>query len=259
MEGQGGEAPCSAGTETAGGTGTGGGSQALRPGSGGINLLPCCENLNKMEKTGKRMKPAIIVSSILLLFTLFLCGCISDFTPVKTGEPSVSSTSTENESTSPPLMITIQLYNESTHTSSSYSVPVLLTDIDWEMARGCGFTEDNLQESASLFLDDCQIQQLLRDGWEIDGIGYDMNFIGSRCRISTHPDANSTCDWCLDAGPTLSLRYKGITTVYLADLKDKKVVHYITDSSGNTMVKSTKESDIIIVRNGTEQYTFRNC
>jgi hypothetical protein len=205
------------------------------------------------------MKLAIIVSCMVLCITLCLCGCISGFAPAKTSEPSAVPAVEANQSLPPPSEITVNVTNVSTNTSSSYSVPVLLTDIDWEIARECGWTAENLSESASLFLDDCQVRQLLRDGWEIEGVGFDMNFIGSRCRISTHPDANSSCDWCLDAGPTLSLRYKGITTVYLAHLNQKKVVHYILDSSGNTQVISTKDSEIVLIRNGTELYRFRNC
>lgn len=108
-------------------------------------------------------------------------------------------------------------------------------------------------------MDDCRIQQLLRDGWEIAGIGYDMYLIGSRCRGSTHQDANESCDLCLDAGPTLSLSFRGITTVYIANLNENKVIHYIADAQGSSFVYYKGVSEIIIVRNGTVLYTFRGC
>ena len=128
------------------------------------------------------------------------------------------------------------------------------------MAEGCGWTAENISESAALFKDTCQVRNLLNDGWEIVGIGYDMNFIGSRCRMSTHPYATSSCDWCLDAGPTLALRYKGLmTTEFLANIPAKTVTHFKTDMLEGTGSISRDDSDSIKFRNGTVLYTFRNC
>jgi sulfite reductase alpha subunit-like flavoprotein len=86
-----------------------------------------------------------------------------------------------------------------------------------------------------------------------------MNLIGSRCRRSTHENVNESCNWCLDAGPTFSLRYQGITTEYLANLQEKKVIHFIADAQGNTQVKYSDNSEIVMSRNGTVLYTFRSC
>lgn len=204
------------------------------------------------------MDRGIIFILILVFLTLCTSGCISDFPPSMNTSPQV----TPRRDIPVPQAIpsaTTQIIEVSGPGDSYYSIPVLLTDLDWELARGCGWTEENLSQSASLFIDDCRIQLLLRDGWEITGIGYDMNFIGSRCRRSTHPDVNESCDWCLDSGPTLSLSFKGITTVYLANLNEKKVIHYIVDSAGNSFVIYKGGSEIIIVRNDTVLYTFRGC
>jgi hypothetical protein len=78
--------------------------------------------------------------------------------------------------------------------------------------------------------------------------------------MSTHPDAAGSCDWCLDAGPTLTLGYKGImTTEFLANVKAKTVTLYQTDMPEGTGSVSRDGSDIIMYRNGTVTYTFRNC
>ncbi len=204
------------------------------------------------------MKGGIILIIISVVLTLCISGCISNFVPSKNFTPP-DAPPQGNFSSPPTTAITIENIDVPGPGSSNYSIPVLLTDIDWILAGDCGFTADNLSQSASLFLDDCRIQQLLRDGWEITGIGYDMNLIGSRCRRSTHPDANESCDWCQDAGPTLFLSYRGITTEYLANLSEKKVIHYIADTAGNSWVIYKGESDITIVRNGTVLYTFRDC
>jgi len=204
------------------------------------------------------MDRGIIFILILVFLTLCTSGCISDFPPSMNTSPQVTPegkipvsqaniTATANK---------IEIPGPGT---SNYTIPVLLTDLDWELARECGWTEENLSQSVALFLDDCRIQQLLLDGWEITGIGYDMNFVGSRCRRSTHPDANESCDWCQDTGPTLSLSFQGITTVYLANLNEKKVIHYIADRAGNSFVINKGGSEIIIVRNDTVLYTFRGC
>ena len=200
------------------------------------------------------MDRGIIFIFISIFLTLCISGCISDFPPSIQTSPQV--TPGGDIPVPPATDQTIEVPGPGT---SNYSIPVLLTDLDWELARGCGWTEENLTQSASLFLDDCRIQQLLQDGWEITGIGYDMYLIGSRCRRSTHPDANESCDWCQDAGPTLSLSFRGITTVYLANLNEKKVIHYIVDRAGNSFVRYKGGSEIIIVRNDTVLYTFRGC
>jgi hypothetical protein len=205
------------------------------------------------------MKLAILFVCIVLFLTLCMCGCISDFAPTKNHEPSLVPTPENHPPVATTTATIIHEINISGPGSSSYSIPVLLTDIDWQLAGECGMAADNLSQSASLFIDDCQIQQLLRDGWEIVGIGYDMNLIGSRCRQSTHEDVKESCDWCLDAGPTLSLRYRGITTEYLANMKEKKVIHFVIDIQGNTSVVDTGDSEIIMFRNGTDLYTFRSC
>ncbi len=200
------------------------------------------------------MDRGIIFIFISIFLTLCTSGCISDFPPLMNTSPQVTP---GGDIPVPP--VTLQKIEVPGPGTSIYTIPVLLTDLDWKLASGCGWTEDNLSQSALLFMDDCRIQQLLRDGWEITGIGYDMNFIGSRCRRSTHPDANESCDWCQDAGPTLSLSFRGITTVYLANLNEKKVIHYIVDRAGNSFVIYKGGSEIIIVRNDTVLYTFRDC
>jgi hypothetical protein len=200
------------------------------------------------------MDRGIIFIFISIFLTLCISGCISDFPPSMNITPQVTP-----GGDIPIPQVTIQKIEVPGPGTTNYSIPVLLTDLDWELARGCGWTEENLTQSASLFLDDCRIQQLLQDGWEITGIGYDMYLIGSRCRRSTHPDANESCDWCQDAGPTLSLSFRGITTVYLANLNEKKVIHYIVDRAGNSFVRYKGGSEIIIVRNDTVLYTFRGC
>lgn len=204
------------------------------------------------------MDRGIIFILILVFLTLCTSGCISDFPPSMNTSPQVTPGGDIPVPQAIPLA-TAQIIEVPGPWDSYYSIPVLLTDLDWELARRCGWTEENLSQSASLFMDDCRIQQLLLDGWEITGIGYDMNLIGSRCRRSTHPDANESCDWCLDSGPTLSLSFRGITTVYLANLNEKKVIHYIADRRGNTYVKYTKDSEMIMVRNSTVLYIFRHC
>mgnify|MGYP001014760866 CR=1 FL=1 len=200
------------------------------------------------------MNRGILFLFLSIFLALGTSGCISDLPPSIKTSPQV--TPGGDIPVPPATAQTIEVPGLGT---SNYSIPVLLTDLDWELARGCGWTEENLSQSASLFLDDCRIQLLLRDGWEITGIGYDMNFIGSRCRRSTHPDVNESCDWCQDAGPTLSLSFRGITTVYLANLNEKKVIHYIVDRAGNSFVIYKGGSEIIIVRNDTVLYTFRGC
>jgi hypothetical protein len=138
-------------------------------------------------------------------------------------------------------------------------IPLLLTADDWAMAGECGWTEQDIPLATSLLLNNCEVRSLLADGWKIRGIGYDMNFLGSRCRMTTHPDAPESCDWCPDAGPTLVLQYNGLTTEYLADMNNKTVKHFRTDIPEGATSISTGSSDIIRLRNGTVLYTFRTC
>lgn len=138
-------------------------------------------------------------------------------------------------------------------------IPLLLTPADWQMAGECGWNEQDIPAATSLLLNNCEVRNLIADGWKIKGIGFDMNFLGSRCRMTTHPDAPESCDWCLDAGPTLVLQYNGLTTEYLADMNNKTVRHFRTDIPEGATSISTGGSDMIRLRNGTILYTFRPC
>ena len=190
---------------------------------------------------------------ILLLLFIFISGCIVPPTPVKN--------TTKNPVSTPPTPVPPAFITyPANSTTSSTKIPVLLTSTDWKIAGDCGWTADNLSETAALLMNDCQVQRLLSDGWQIVGIGYDMNFIGSRCRVSTHPDVTGSCDWCLDAGPTLALEYKGLMkTEVLAHVKEKTVTGFRTDLPEGTVSVSTGDSEIIRYRNGTVLYTFRKC
>jgi hypothetical protein len=194
---------------------------------------------------------------ILLLLAISISGCTIPPTTVTniTGK-SVDNGLTPSPTAIPPAFIRYPANS----TANSTIIPVMLTDTDWKIAGDCGWTVDNLTETAALFMNDCQVRRLLGDGWEIVGIGYDMNFLGSRCRMSTHPDATDTCDWCLDAGPTLALRYKGImTTELMAHVKEKTVTGFRADLPEGAVSVSTGDSEIIRYRNGTVLYTFRSC
>lgn len=127
------------------------------------------------------MDRGIIFILILVFLTLCTSGCISDFPPSMNTSPQVTLGGDIPVPQALPSA-TSQIIEVPGPGASNYSIPVLLTDLDWELARECGWTEENLSQSMALFLDDCRIQQLLLDGWEITGIGYDMNFVGSRCR-----------------------------------------------------------------------------
>jgi hypothetical protein len=144
-------------------------------------------------------------------------------------------------------------------TTTDSGIPLLLTPFDWQMAGECGWTDKDSAVATSLLLENCEVRNLIADGWKIKGIGYDMNVLGSRCRMTTHPDAPESCDWCLDAGPTLVLQYNGLTTEYLADMKNKTVKHFRTDIPEGAASISTGGSDIIRLRNGTILYTFKTC
>ena len=135
-------------------------------------------------------------------------------------------------------------------------IPILLSGTDWQTANECGWTREKLADTTALFLGNCQVRHLLRDGGTMVGIRYDMNFMGSRCRQSTHPAAGDSCDWCLDAGPVLVIRYNGMTTEYLADIRDNTVSHFSTDLPEGAGSASTGDSDVILFRNGTLFYVF---
>ena len=197
---------------------------------------------------------------ILFLLAVFIRGCTSQMPPAPDTIEKTVTTGLTHPPTQAPATITPLSYASVHAAVNTSTIPLLLTDADWQMAEGCGWTADNISESAALLTDNCQARQLLTDGWKIVGIGYDMNLIGNRCRMTTHPDATSSCDWCLDAGPTLALRYKGImTTEFLADVQAKTVIRFRTDMPEETGSISHGDSDIVMFRNGTVLYTFRRC
>ncbi len=204
-------------------------------------------------KSGLSMNYKPVFLCILLLIVISVTGCTLPPTAMTNTTNNPIST---NQASSPPEFIKFPANS----TTNSTKIPVLLTDTDWKIAGDCGWTADNLPETEALFMNDCQVRRLLSDGWEIVGIGYDMNFIGSRCRMSTHPDVAGSCDWCLDAGPTLALQYHGIMkTELIAHVKEKTVTGFRTDLPDGTVSVSTGDSEIIRYRNGTVLYTFRNC
>ena len=193
----------------------------------------------------RHLRPAVLC--LFLFLVIFMSGCAT--TPNPDSKPA-------NPSPTPvhPASVTYTTGN------STKIIPVLLTDNDWIIARDCGWTASDLSETAALFMNDCQVRRLMNDGWEIVGIGYDMNFIGSRCRQSTHPEAVDSCDWCLDSGPTLKLRYQGtITTELLAHVREKTVTGFRTDLTGEMRSESTGDTERIVYRNGTVLYIFRSC
>lgn len=198
---------------------------------------------------------------ILLILAILLAGCIitPSSGPIIPAKP-VETAGTPVPTSSPPVFIIYAPDTPANPATNSTTIPVLLTGTDWKTAGDCGWTADNLSETTALFMNDCQIGRLQSDGWEIVGIDYDMNIIGSRCRMSTHPDVDDLCDWCLDAGPTLVLRYQGIMTrEFMANLKEKTVTGFRMDLPEGAVSVSTGESTIIRYRNGTVLYTFRNC
>lgn len=139
-------------------------------------------------------------------------------------------------------------------------IPLLLTDSDWQTAAGCGWNEDNIRESTALFTGSCITEALLRDGWTVDGMRYEINVLGSRCRRSTHPDAPEDCDWCADGGPTLRLRYRGLlTTVLMAHMEEKTVTRFRTSLPEDSGSVSSGDSDTILFHNGTVVYSFKSC
>jgi hypothetical protein len=199
---------------------------------------------------------------ILIVVVIIITGCTTITSPA----PNTSEKTADNDKNTPrpdtsqPTVVTPFPYASKNSAVNTSTIPLLLTDADWQMAEGCRWTADNISDSAALLKNNCQVRNLLSDGWEIIGMGYDMNFIGSRCRMSTYPDAPGSCDWCVDAGPTLALRYKGImTTEFLANIQTKTVTLYRTDMPEGPGSISRNDSDIIKYRNGTVLYTFRKC
>ena len=196
------------------------------------------------------MTRLLLVSGILIILAVILSGCTGFPATNGTLQPSV----TPSLPGAPPTNASM---NAALNTST---IPLILTDDQWKMANDCGWTADNISETAALFADNCRVRQLESDGWIIEGIGYDMNVLGSRCRISTHRDAPENCDWCLDAGPTLSLRYKGVmTTEFMVHMKEKTVSGYSLSLPENSWSSSDGVTDSVVFRNGTVFYTFRKC
>jgi len=196
------------------------------------------------------MNLTIIGAGCLVLACVFLAGCVDTAAPGAT--PDVSG---------PGLQVPAKTIQEIPYADpvlgNASAIPVILSGPDREMARGCGWTEANLTESTALLMSNCQARQLIRDGGRVIGIGYDMNFIGSRCRASTHPDVNATsCDLCSDAGPTLSIDYHGMTVRYLAHPGTKTVTLYSASLPAGAGSALSGDSDIIRFPNGTVFYTF---
>jgi hypothetical protein len=196
-----------------------------------------------LSQIRRHLRPVFLC--MFLVLVIFVSGCVT--TPNPDSKPAIPTPAH-------PVSVTYMAAN------STMIIPVLLTDNDWKIAGGCGWTASDLSETAALFMNDCQVRRLMNDGWEIVGIGYDMNFIGSRCKQSTHPEAVDSCDWCLDSGPTLKLGYKGIiTTELLAHVREKTVTGFRTDLTGEMRSESTGDSERIVYRNGTVLYIFRSC
>lgn len=143
---------------------------------------------------------------------------------------------------------------------NSSAIPLLFTDDTWRIAQGCGWTKENISQSADLFMSSCRVRTLLDDGWEIVGMSYAIDILGNRCRTSTHPGAPADCDWCDDAGPTLRLRYHGQMEMELiADLEKGTVTGLGTTMPAGAASVSRNGSTSVVFRNGTVYYTFKNC
>ncbi|OPX65310.1 MAG: hypothetical protein A4E33_00343 [Methanoregula sp. PtaB.Bin085] len=104
------------------------------------------------------------------------------------------------------------------------------------------------------------VRTMLRDGWTIQGLRYDLNLLGSRCRQSSHQYASRNCDWCADGGPVLVLGYHGIMEAELmAHLEDRTVSHLGATLPQDSGSISHGNSTSVIFRNGTVLYTFPDC
>jgi hypothetical protein len=172
-------------------------------------------------------------------------SCQSAMIPEKTVLPSVGDSGIAKDSPAPGIL-----------PKDYEGIPILLSETDWQTAKECGWTKDELPDTTALLLGNCQVRHLLRDGGTIVGIRYDMNFLGSRCRQSTRPAAGDSCDWCLDAGPVLVIRYHGMTTEYLADTRENTISRFSTGLPEGAGSASNGDSDVILFRNGTVFYTF---
>lgn len=210
------------------------------------------------------MKLTIIGAGCLVLASIFLAGCVDTAAPGATPAgltPARTAPGATPDVSGPGLQVPAKTIQEIPYADpvlgNASAIPVIISGPDWEMARGCGWTEANLTESAALLMSNCQARQLIRDGGRVIGIGYDMNFIGSRCRASTHPDVNVTsCDFCSDAGPTLSIDYHGMTVRYLAHPGTKTVTLYSTSLPAGAGSALSGDSDTLRFPNGTVFYTF---
>jgi hypothetical protein len=206
------------------------------------------------------MKGFQVLLGFLILVMIAIAGCTSpDSVAPHTNGLSSGTGTGPSPSTGIPLASVPERTISPHPRVTASGIPLLLTDTDWQVALGCRWTEKDIPGTESLLMNNCEVRTLLADGWKIQGIGYDMNLLGSRCRMSTHPDAPGTCDWCLDSGPTLVLEYNGLTTEYLANMKDKTVTRFMTDLPPDATSISTSGSNVIMLRNGTILYTFRKC
>jgi len=210
------------------------------------------------------MKPTIIGAGGLVLACILLTGCVNTAAPKETPAgftPAITTHVSPPAGSGPGLQVPAKTVQEIPYTDTvlgnASTIPVILSGPTWEIARGCGWTEANLTESATLLMSNCQAKQLIHDGGRVMGIGYDMNFIGSRCRATTHPDVNATsCNFCSDAGPTLSIDYHGMTVEYIANLGTKTAGQYSATLPDGAGSDSTGGKEVIRFANGTVFYTF---
>jgi hypothetical protein len=209
------------------------------------------------------MKLSSFFTGALVVTLVILAGCVNTASPQAHPSPSATTTVTPavaHDDAGPGLQEPAKSAKEIRYADpvlgNASAIPVILSGTDWEMAAGCGWTEANLTESAALLLSNCEARQLIRDGGRVVGIGYDMNMLGNRCRISTHPDANASCSWCLDAGPTLSIDYHGMIVQYIAHLNTRTVTGYSASLPDGARSESSGGKEIIRFANGTVFYTF---
>ena len=106
---------------------------------------------------------------ILLLIVISVTGCTLPPTAMTNTTNNPIST---NQASSPPEFIKFPANS----TTNSTKIPVLLTDTDWKIAGDCGWTPDNLPETAALFMNDCQVRRLLSDGGDRgDWLRYELH------------------------------------------------------------------------------------
>lgn len=197
---------------------------------------------------------------IIMVILLLTAGCMTPSAPglhgPVTDAPGITVTSAvtleEIEIPSPP--------SQKDAVVNTQTIPLILSDADWQAARSCGWSEKNFPESAALFTNSCTVKTLLRDGWTIKGMRYAINFLGSRCRRSTHPDAPADCNWCADSGPVLVLGYRNVMEAELmAHIADGSVTHLGATLPPDTASVSRDNSSSIVFRNGTVLYIFTEC